>query len=385
MNYTADGINKKFLFTPYNLGPAAQYHYKTVVYSEIWGIDPETGKPKEFEVPIDLAFLGQWAFLYIGECIQPVAPLKIFDENQLRPLAVGDHIWMWDGPISVSPLQWDNDEMTGFPDRIHFKYTLPKELMVADVGAREFTIGIQTIDPNPSTGPKWNYETNQTGKLVIANTGAMEIRGNYVFKAYDAVKQANGEMNKGSLQVHSAELFDCGSANILYTKNTKKAGYPETGYYVGFRPFCITLYLDNATWGQKVDEGKAEEKDVPTVETPRSYLTKKGRDIDNVVKSMLATNSDPELCLKGTISHYKEILNRYKLYYESLTESEKEAQLAELNAAINTIKTYWPDIVNHVKFTDYLPENYVSPQSSGEGSTSTNTEGQEGGMTIENN
>ena len=385
MNYTVEGINISKYFPPNNLGPAAQYHYKTVVYSEIWGIDPETGEPKEFEVPIDLAFLGQWAFLYIGECIQPVAPLKMFDENQLRSLTVGDHIWMWDGPISVSPLQWDNDEMTGFPDRIHFKYTLPKELMVADVGAREFTIGIQTIDPNPSTGPKWNYETNQTGKLVIADTGAMEIRGNYVFKAYDAVKLQNGEMNKGSLQVHSAEVFDCGTANILYTKNTKKAGYPETGYWVGFRPFCITLFLDNATWGQKVDEGEAEEEDVPTVETPKSYLTKKGRDIDNVVKSMLATNSDPELCLRGTISHYKEILNRYKLYYESLTESEKEAQLAELNAAINTIKTYWPDIVNHVKFTDYLPENYVSPQSSGEGSTSTNTEGQEGGMTIENN
>lgn len=385
MNYLLSGINMSDYLPPYNLGPAAHYHYITKVYSEIWGIDPETGEPKEFDVPIDLAFLGQWAFLYIGECIQPVAPLKIFDTNQLISLAPGDHIWMWDGPISVSPLQWDNDEMTGFPDRIHFKYTLPKELMVADVGAREFTIGIQTIDPNPSTGPKWNYETNQTGKLVIANTGAMEIRGNYVFKAYDAVKLQNGEMNKGSLQVHSAEVFDCGTANILYTKNTKKAGYPETGYYVGFRPFCITLYLDNATWGQKVDEGKAEEKDVPTVETPRSYLTKKGRDIDNVVKSMLATNSDPEHCLRGTIAHYKEILNRYKLYYESLTESEKEAQLAELNAAINTIKTYWPDIVNHVKFTDYLPENYVSPQSSGEGSTSTNTEGQESGMTIDDN
>ena len=385
MNYLLSGINMSDYLPPYNLGPAAHYHYITKVYSEIWGIDPETGKPKEFDVPIDLAFLGQWAFLYIGECIQPVAPLKIFDTNQLISLAPSDHIWMWDGPISVSPLQWDNDEMTGFPDRIHFKYTLPKELMAADVGAREFTIGIQTIDPNPSTGPKWNYETNQTGKLVIADTGAMEIRGNYVFKAYDAVKLQNGEMNKGSLQVHSAEVFDCGTANILYTKNTKKAGYPETGYWVGFRPFCITLYLDSATWGQKVDEGKAEEKDVPTVETPRSYLTRKGRDIDNVAKSMLATNNDPELCLRGTISHYKEILNRYKLYYESLTESEKEAQLAELNAAINTIKTYWPDIINHVKFTDYLPENYVSPQSSGEGSTSTNTEGQESGMTIDDN
>ena len=385
MNYLLSGINMSDYLPPYNLGPAAHYHYITKVYSEIWGIDPETGKPKEFDVPIDLAFLGQWAFLYIGECIQPVAPLKRFDTNQLISLAPGDHIWMWDGPISVSPLQWDEDEMTGFPDRIHFKYTLPKELMVADVGAREFTIGIQTIDPNPSTGPKWNYETNQTGKLVIADTGAMEIRGNYVFKAYDAVKLANGQMDKDKLKVHSAEVFDCGSADVLYTKNTKKAGYPETGYWVGFRPFCITLYLDNATWGQKIAEGEAEESDVPTVETPKSYLTKNGRNIDNVVKSILATNNDEEFCLRSTISHYKEILKRYKLYYESLTESEKEAQLTELNAAINTIKTYWPDIVNHVKFTDYLPENYVSPQSSGEGSTSTNTEGQESGMTIDDN
>ena len=377
------GINMSDYLPPYNLGPAAEYHYTTKVYSEIWGIDPETGKPKEFDVPIDLAFLGQWAFLYIGECIQPVAPLKKFDTNKLISLAPGDHIWMWDDPIAVSPLNWDEDELTGFPDRIHFKYTLPKELMVADVGAREFTIGIQKINADPTANPQWNYETNDIGKLVIANTGAMEIRGNYVFKAYDAVKLQNGQMDKDKLKVHSAELFDCGNAGALYTKNTKKAGYPETGYWVGFRPFCITLYLDNATWGQKVDEGTVEESEVPTVEAPRSYLTRKGRDIDNISKSILATNNDPELCLKGTISHYKEILNRYKLYYESLTESEKEAQLTELNAAISIIKTYWPDIVNHVKFTDYLPENYVASQTSGEGSTSTNTEGQEGGMTIE--
>lgn len=383
MDYTAIGTDADTFFPPHNLGPAAEYHYKTVVYSEIWGIDPETGKPKEFEVPIDLAFLGQWAFLYIGECIQPVAPLKRFNTAQLSSLKPGDHIWMWDDPITVVPLYWDEDELTGFPDKIHFKYTLPKELMVADVGAREFTIGIQKINADPSTAPQWNYETNDIGKLVIADTGAMEIRGNYVFKAYDAVKLQNGQMDKDKLKVHSAEVFDCGSADVLYTKNTKKAGYPETGYWVGFRPFCITLYLDNATWGQKIAEGEAEESDVPTVETPKSYLTKNGRDIDNVVKSILATNNDEELCLRGTISHYKEILNRYKLYYESLTESEKQALLPELNAAMQVIKTYWPDIVNHVKFTDYLPENYVAPQSSGEGSSSTNTEGQESGMTIE--
>lgn len=360
MNYKLNGINMSDFLPPYNLGPAYEYHYITKAYSEIWGIDPETGEPYEFDVPIDLAFLGQWAFLYFGECIHPAAPLRKFDKNQLNKLKQGDNIWMWDDPLGVSQYQWDEDELTGFPDRIHFKYTLPAELQVADVGAREFPVSLQVIRTATEGAQMWNYETNDNGKLVIADTGAMEIRGNYNFTAFYAEKQGDGNMFKDKLRVHSSEVIDCGSAGGLYTKNTKKAGYPETGYWIGFRPFCLTLYLDDATWGQKVEEGETEEKEVPTVEAPKNYLTKKGRDVDLVSTSIKSTNDNEELCLWNTIKHYREILSRYKTYYDNLPDTKKIEVHNELRKQIKSIgENGWPDLEKYINISHYIPEQFV--------------------------
>ena len=364
MDYTEfDSVNFIEYMPPYNLGPARDYHYMTKVYSEIWGINPDTGEPYEFDVPIDLAFLGQWAFLYIGECIHPVAPLKKFDQSQLRNLKTGDKIWMWDDPLHVVETQWDEDELTGMPDRIHFKYTLPAELQVADVGAREFPVSLQVIRAAVEGKQQWNYETNDNGKLVVADTGAMEIRGNYNFPAYYAEKKSDGTMFKDVLMVYKSEVIDCGSANTMLTKNDKKAGYPETGYWVGFRPFCLTLYLDGATWGQQVDEGTIDESDVPTVETVRNYYTKHGRDVDLRSKSILAMNEDKTARLNYTIKHYKDILDLFKQWYDDLPEAKKEEAKTIMIEIPKKLKECWPTINDYIDLTSYLKPFFPSDVS----------------------
>lgn len=372
----------------YTLGPTGQIHEKMKVYSEIWGIDPETEKPKEFEVDLDIAIMGSWAFLYCSGCVQPAAPRRYFDHSIKDGKSPGDEIFEWpDVPFSMRlDRQWDDDEITGLPDRIYFKDVLPSGLLRIDCGAKEFPITLQTIDTGNISSPDGKIQTpygcekQSPGVLTISDTGAMEIGGDFNFGAYHSRMLDNRTWLRDAFIVYKSNCIDCGNVSLTDTKPGKVAGEPETGYWIGFMPFTLIMYLDGVSVNKMIDNGEMSEDDIPDVNTPRNYITKSGVDLRRGEKEIERLNKLPEMRLKLQIAYYRNILTKMKNYYQNLTEKEKEEVIDELNAALEEIKTdHWPDIEEYLKFTDYLPATYVSPQQDAPAGNEDNN----GGMDLE--
>lgn len=354
-----------------SVGPTSEHHMKMKVYSEIWGIDPETEKPREFEVDVDLLVMGRWGFLYCGGCVQPAAPRRYFDHSIQDGRNPGDEIFEWpDVPFNLRlGSQWDDDEITGLPDRIYFSATLPDSMRSIDCGAREFPITLQTIDTGNISSPDGKIQTpygcekQSPGVLTISDTGAMEIGGDFNFGAYHSRMLDNRTWLRDAFIVYKSNCIDCGNVSLTDTKPGKVAGNPETGYWIGFMPFTIMIHLDGFSLVESLADGTIEEGDIPDVNTPRKYITKSGVDLRRREKEIERLNKLPEMRLKLQIAHYRNILTKMKNYYQSLTEKEKEEVIDKLNAALQEIKTdHWPDIEEYLKFTDYLPTTYVSPQ-----------------------
>lgn len=376
-------LESKLLMPPYTLGPCTSHNYKMHVYSEIWGIDPVTQKPREYEVSVDVSIQGQWANIYVSGCIQPAAPLRKNNDDDKIGKQVGDHLWMWDEPqdIMIRPDMWDDNELTGFPDRIYFKECLPKELLSVDLDAKEFPVHLQTIECEKLSlgqyGQKiFNTETTTHGRLEIADTGAMEIKGDYCMLAYNAVKKSDGSWEKGIPEIYKYYCINPCTASLEETKYGKIRGERDTGFWIGFMPFCLTLYLDYASYDQAVKEGFIEKEDIPTVETPRNYVNKSGYNLRQREENLMKQNLDPTVKLKNAIAHYRGVFSRYKAYYDSLTEAEKEEAHSKLISAIQSIKSKgWKDIDLYINYTEYIPGRYRSPTESSGGSSSSSSSG----------
>lgn len=359
----ATGFDTETFGPPYNLGVANEFHNSTKVYSDIWGTDPETGEPKSFYIPIDYAILGKWAFLYVGGCIQPAAPLRPIDSSTIPPDGKDGYFWDWDAPSreSVSKTSWDYDtEMTGLPDQIHFSYTLPPELLSASGMAQEYAIPCEVIDidrdDSPSTIIQPYTGTKQImGKLVISDTGVMEIRSDYVFRAYLVHKLAEGQLIRESMSVYNVECFDCGRADPAYTKIGKVAGDPTTGFWIGFKPFTLILYLGDATYSDQVNERKITESDIPTVDSPCSFVMSTGRDLNQARTDMKRFNKDKDKRKLMTIEWFKKLLEKYKNYYESLSREEKIEKVSMLYSTLKAYANKFPDFDSNFKITDYIP------------------------------
>lgn len=353
------------------VGPTTEHHMKMKVYSEIWGIDPETEKPREFNVDVDILIMGRWGFLYCGGCVQPAAPRRYFDQTIKEGRNPGDEIFEWDDVPSSMRVgsQWDDDEITGFPDRIYFSATLPDSMRSIDCGAREFPITLQTIDsgyinaPDGKLQSAFGCEKQSPGVLTISDTGAMEISGDYNFPAYHAYMLENKTWFRNAFVVYKSNCIDCGNVSRVDTKPGKVAGNLETGYWIGFMPFTVMIHLDGFSLVESLVDGTIEEDDIPDVNTPRSYITKSGVDLRRGEKEIERLNKLPEMQLKLQIVHYRNILTKMKNYYQSLSEEHKKDQVIDdLKAAVEDIKTnHWSDIEKHLKLSDYLPAAIISP------------------------
>ena len=67
---------------PRNLGMCQEIHTEMTVYSNIWGRDLSTKLPNEYKVSVDIAMMGHWAFLSVGECIHPVSHMRYMDADE---------------------------------------------------------------------------------------------------------------------------------------------------------------------------------------------------------------------------------------------------------------------------------------------------------------
>lgn len=336
---------------PYNLGETYAGSGSMGVKSAIWGVNRNTGEPEVQGISFKYIIMGKWVILSIGSCIHPAKPLY-----PVNALAVPNSTVYWDWKSTkqkyISAEQWDYaSEVTGRPDRIHFTEVLPAIINGDNESAREFPITLEVIDTDSFKGTK-----QITGKLIISDTGAMEIRGDYTFRAYEVSRDAYGNDTYGDLKVHTAGAIDCGRADIPYTKPGKIRGQADTGYMIGFHGTTIMYQIS----GRPFDSYKKDEQ--PTMDSERSYITSGGVNLNAIDNDVRLENSNEQRRLQSTITHYREFLTKYKNYYDSLTdEKKKEVQPLFYELLQDIAGNEWTKLPTYFTINEYIPD--TAPQS----------------------
>lgn len=354
-------LNDSLFGPPFNLGKTNSHQYDFTVYSNIWGTDSSTGEPQSYNVRCHIAQMGSWIFLHMDECIHPAHPLKPINR---KAILNNTEYWDWDvtPKDQIDLNKWDYDkEVTGMPDRIHFKSLMPTNILTRSWSAREFPIMLDVIDIQ--NGDSIDVESftgtkKAVGKFVISDTGLMEIRGNDVFRAYKARRDAYGVDSRSEyLMVQSGEVIDCGLADDAYTKNGKVAGDPTTGYYIGFQAFDLIFKMTGLSYDTEVTKGYITSDKVPTTSTPCSYVTLDGLNLNRIVDDINRENGDKQRCLQATIKHFKRIFTRYKQYYDSLSATDKASVQNKFYQILKTmVTTHCPAMNSYLEVTDYIPD-----------------------------
>lgn len=371
------GFNSGIFGPPYNLGPCAEKIYASECYSNIWGLDPETGEPQRYPVTISVARIGGWAFMSVSGVIKPAHPIRDTLESEIPPLGTAGTYWDYNGKTGLMfSDKWDESEITGLPDQIHFTYTLPECLLPAEGSTpQEYPIPIEVIynvyedmdDPAANSSGKNVISRTKTemGNLVISDTGVMEIRGNASHWGWLMKKDAQGNITyadkNGDMELINDLCIDCGTCDVESTKYDKVKGDPTTGYWIGFKSFNLLMNVGNDTFYDMIENNKKTESDIPTVNDPCSYVLDDGRDLnyEKITRKDLI-NRDETAKKRATISWFKTLLRRYKSYYESLTLAEKSSIQATLYAALQNEAKKFTEFDSYFKISDYIPEPAAS-------------------------
>lgn len=360
------GINSGFNLNKYgpplNLGPSAEQHFSMKVYSEIWGRDPLTGKAQEYDVNFEVATIGRWCFMHVDECIHPAHPMRPTDKSEMPEDGKDGYYYDFDAATEeqTSPYQWDYvNEVTGRPDQIHFSKTLPAELVEKIGFAKEYSIPIEVIkiaDTDETIRQMFTGTEIKNGKLVITDTGEMEIKGDYIHYANYKRQLPQGQIVDLGKYVYDAETFDCGRSDTPHTKISKAAGDPTTGFYIGFKAFCLIFYSGGTTYGDLKAKQEIDDEMVPDVgDVRRSYINRQDRNLISYKDLISKFNSDKTLILKNGIKCMKEKLNAFKNYYNSLTKEERIEQISDLYKSLKIYANKFDKFDEYFKIEDYLP------------------------------
>ena len=193
------------------------------------------------------------------------------------------------------------------------------------------------------------------GRLVIADTGLMEIRADYTFRAYQVHKFADTQLAYSRLGIYNTECFDCGKADPAYTKVNKVAGDRTTGFWIGYHPFTLILNVGGATYDDMKNKGKITEDQIPTVKSPANFITYTGRNLNQSMVDAEKINLSDNKRLKVTVAYLKRILSTYKKYYDSLADGEKQMQVPYLYSAILGYAKRFDRFKEFFDITDYIP------------------------------
>lgn len=382
------GFNSGLFYPPYNLGPCAEKEYMSECYSNIWGLDPETGEPQRYPVSISVARIGGWAFMSVSGVIKPAHPIRDALESEIPPLGTAGTYYDYNGKTGLmTTAKWDELEITGLPDQIHFTYTLPECLLPAENSSpQEYPIPIEVIynvyedEEDPAANSSGSHVVSRTktemGNLVISDTGVMEIRGNFTHWGWLMKKDAQGNItyaDKHGMTLINDLCIDCGTCDIENTKADKVKGDPTTGYLIGFKSFNLLMNVGDETFYDMIQNHKKTEDDIPTVNDPCSYVLEDGRDLnyEKITRKDLI-NRDETAKKRATIAWFKSLLKRYKSYYESLTLAERSSIQATLYAALQNEAKKFIEFDNYFKISDYIPEPTAST-SSGDGNDDNDT------------
>lgn len=362
------GFNSSLFYPPYNLGPTSHYDFRLKCYSNIWGLDPETLQPNEYEVGARIAKIGDWCFLSVDGCVMPAHPMRETLESEKPPLGTSGYYWDYcNSKAAIQTAFWDESEITGLPDQIHFTSPLPSTILSTAGLAQEFPVPIEVIyseivDGISPTNYTCAYGTSrlQMGRLVISDTGVMEIRGDYTHWGWLKYKDEKGNIDNvgNTMQIINDECIYCGVATMDEIKPGKEKGDISTNYWVGFKPFSLIVYVgDTTTYSRAIANGALTNDDIPTADDKRSYIDDKGRDLNEFYEKVKnKINNDTTMRLRGTIAWFKSLLKRYKSYYESLTAAEKASIQATLYAALQEEAKKFKEFDSYFKITDYIPD-----------------------------
>ena len=273
---------------PNNLGRAYDKEYEVTASSRIWGLDEDGKSPKSYKVKVNVALLGRWVFLSVEECMHPLHALTNNINDPDRKMNPGE-VWMYEYEWEKTDGVWKDEECDATPDRIYFKEMLPKEVLEAGGVASQHSIPIREYKYNfNDVNPDGTYDvtrgvTDTMGKLVIADTGKMEIWGNSMWEV-DKTTSYTDASGKKQLKVENVIMktnaFETHWPHIDFSKPGKQAN--DEDYYVGFHSFSLVFKLNAETYGDKLKRGAITEKEIPTEKTECKRVTTCGLDLDKL-------------------------------------------------------------------------------------------------------
>ena len=304
------GFNAGTYGPPYTLGKSYERTYELTVFSRIWGIDhyeyTETGAqipiPKSYKVKVDIGMMGSWVMLSIDECLHPLhaltRPQNTPPEKAARKVGETWYEYPWAKTDGV----WKDSEIDAFPDRIYFDEMLPKEILQYGNMASQHSVPLAEYKYNLDyiAEDKWmvNPGVQDTmGKLVITDTGEMEIWGNFDWEVTKTTKYKDGDTEKYSYsnEVVMTHGFQTHWPSDKYSKPAKTADQED--YYVGFHSFSLIFKLNTDTYGDRIVNGYIDPKELPTKATECNRITKNGLNLDklhNVYAETIITKDDKE-------------------------------------------------------------------------------------------
>ena len=302
------GFNAGTYGPPYTLGKSYERTYELTVFSRIWGIDhyeyTETGAqipiPKSYKVKVDIGMMGSWVMLSIDECLHPLHALTR-PQNTPPEKAAGKVGETWyEYPWAKTDGVWKDSEIDAFPDRIYFDEMLPKEILQYGNIASQHSVPLAEYKYNLDyiAEDKWMVVPgvqDTMGKLVITDTGEMEIWGNFDWEVTKTTKYKDGDTEKYSYsnEVVMTHGFQTHWPSDKYSKPAKTADQED--YYVGFHSFSLVFKLNSTTYGDRILYGYIDPKELPTKATECNRITKNGLNLDklhNVYAETIITKDD---------------------------------------------------------------------------------------------
>lgn len=324
---------------PLNLGKAIDKTIEFTVSSRIWGLDKDGVSPKSYKVRANVAAMGRWVFLSVDECMHPMHALTRPKNTPEEKKAYADGASWYEYQWAKTDGVWKDNEMDAFPDRIYIEEMLPREILEVGKIASQHAIPIAeykyTLDY--LSGDKWyvNPGVEDTmGKLIITNTGEMEIWGNTDWEATKCTKHKNPDGSEKfdvKNEVIVTHAFQTHWPSKDYSKPGKQPA--DEDYYVGFHSFSLVFKLQSLSYGEEISYGYKEVKDVPIKgdkNNKSNKITKCGQDLEKL-GNFLAENAkyDEEtgqLVDTAEMTDYRNHLkyNRVRAYvYRSVDEIKK--------------------------------------------------------------